>query len=197
MKAVWSLQSVSTTISPYAWDEAQKEILLAFTGQSAIAIQNARLFSEIKRRAAQQEALNKIIAEAVKAPDLAYLVETVLDLTLEVFDCKMGGLWLSGFSALRGLSADLKRAEKEIGQAQGAQFQNTVAIDDWQQIDSQTSPWRQMMDDFQIRASISAPVISGGQRIGGLAIVTSSPRQWQPDEITHGRSHRSAGGWRC
>ncbi len=170
--------------SPYSWDEAQKEILLAFAGQSAIAIQNARLFNETKRRAAQQEALNKIIAEAVKAPDLAYLVEIVLDLTLDAFESTMGGLWFSGFSALRGLPAELRAAEAEVNRAQSANFQNTVAVKDWQQVDPQTSPWRQLMDDFQIRASISAPVVSGGKRIGGLAIVASTPRQWQPDEIT-------------
>ena len=128
--------------SPHAWDESQKEILLAFTRQSAIAIQNTRLFSETKRRAVQQEALNKIIAEAVKAPDLPYLVETVLDLTLEAFGSDMGGVWLSGFSALRGLPASLGATEAKVGREQGSTFHDTLVIEDWQQSDHETNPWQ-------------------------------------------------------
>ncbi len=83
----------------------------------------------------QQEALNKIIAEAVKAPDLSYLVNTVIDLTLEALDSHMGGLWLSGFSALRGLPASLGAAEAEVAHTQGTSFHDTVVIEDWQQAD--------------------------------------------------------------
>jgi PAS domain S-box-containing protein len=169
---------------PHFWDETQNEILLAFTGQSAIAIQNARLFNETKRRAVQQEALNKIIAEVVKAPDLPYLVETVLDLTLEAFGSDMGGLWLSGFSALRGLPASLGKAEADMARSRGIAFQDSIVINDWQQLDPETNPLRGIMEAHQIRASISVPVLSGGKRIGGLAIATSEQRMWQPDEIT-------------
>ncbi len=170
--------------SPYTWDESQKEILLAFTRQSAIAIQNTRLFSETKRRAVQQEALNKIIAEAVKAPDLPYLVETVLDLTLEAFGSDMGGVWLSGFSALRGLPASLGVAEANLAREQGSTFNDTVVVDDWQQSDPEAKAWREIMEAYQIRASLSVPILSGGKRIGGLAIASDTTRLWQPDEIT-------------
>lgn len=170
--------------SPHFWDDTQKEILLAFTRQSAIALQNTRLFNETKRRALQQEALNKIIAEAVKAPDLSYLVETVLDLTLEAFGSNMGGLWLSGYSALRGLPASLGKAEVEMARSQGSSFHNKVVIEDWQQLKSDANPWREIMDAYNIRASLSVPVISGGKRIGGLAIAAPAQRAWQTDEIT-------------
>jgi signal transduction histidine kinase len=170
--------------SSHTWDETQKEILLSFTRQSAIAIQNTRLFSETRRRAVQQEALNKIIAEAVKAPDLPYLVERVLDLTLEAFGSEMGGLWLSGYSALRGLPASLGSAEAKMALDQGSTFSETLVIEDWQQTDRKTDPWHEIMDAYQIRASLSVPVLSGGKRIGGLAIATAAARQWLPDEIT-------------
>jgi PAS domain S-box-containing protein len=170
--------------SPHAWDESQKEILLAFTRQSAIAIQNTRLFSETKRRAAQQEALNKIIAEAVKAPDLPYLVETVLDLTLEAFGSDMGGAWLAGISALRGLPASLGNAEAQMARQQDSIFYDTVVVEDWRQPEFETHPWREIMDVYQIRASLSVPILSGGKRIGGLAIAADTARTWQPDEIT-------------
>jgi len=170
--------------TPYFWDNTQKEILLAFTRQSAIAIQNARLFNETKRRAVQQEVLNKIIAEAVKAPDLSYLVETVLDLTLEAFGSQMGGLWLSGFSALRGLPDSLGNAEAGMVHTGSIAFQDAMVINDWQQLDPKTDSMRGLMETQAIHASLSVPVVSGGKRIGRLVIAASVPRIWQTDEVT-------------
>ncbi len=142
------------------------------------------MFSETKRRAVQQEALNKIIAEAVIAPDLPYFVETVLDLTLEAFNSDMGGVWLSGFSALRGLPASLGEAEAKMSRFQGRSFHDTRVVNDWRQTDRETDPWREIMDTYRIRASLSVPILSGGKWIGGLTIAAAASRIWQPDEIT-------------
>ena len=53
--------------------------------QAAIAIQNARLFSEARQRSAELTTLNQIISSAAQTLELRTLLDTVLKQTLEVF----------------------------------------------------------------------------------------------------------------
>ena len=80
---------------------------MAFTRQAAVALQNARLFDEIRHRAAQQEAINAIIAAAVTAPDLPNLLKVVLKLTLKALVLKKGAIWVPGQSVYSVSQANL------------------------------------------------------------------------------------------
>ncbi len=81
---------------PNYYTQEHKDLALAFAAQAAIAIQNARLFAETQRRAAQQEALNTIIAAAATALDLPSLVATTMDRILTATGLQQGGIWAAG-----------------------------------------------------------------------------------------------------
>ena len=171
---------------PYLWSNVQREILLAFTRQASIALQNASLFSETKRRATHQEALNKIIAEAVKAPNLVHLVETALDLTMKAIGADRGGLWVSGYTALRDIPEGLSRSDLQSERNQERESDNAFVVADCMEIGPQDPgyPWAVMMTAYDIRAFLVVPVMSGGLRVGGLALASCEPRIWLKDEIT-------------
>lgn len=169
----------------YQWSNAQLETLLAFTRQAAIALQNTRLFNETRRRALHQEILNKIIAEAARAPHLKDLVETVLDLTMDAINVHQGGLWVSGYKALRNIPESLGLTETKMAKRRGAGTAGTLAVPDWQQIEpgDPLFRWAELLSAHQIRATLSVPVLSGGNRIGGLSLASSEPRAWLGEEI--------------
>ncbi len=81
---------------PNYYTPEHRDLALAFAAQAAIAIQNAQLFAETQRRAAQQEALNTIIAAAAAALDLPGLVATTMDRILTATGLQQGGIWVAG-----------------------------------------------------------------------------------------------------
>jgi PAS domain S-box-containing protein len=67
------------------YTEHDRNLMMAIASQAAIALQNARLFSEAQQRNAELATLNQIISTATQTLDLRTLLDTVLKQTLEVF----------------------------------------------------------------------------------------------------------------
>jgi PAS domain S-box-containing protein len=64
--------------APYAYDEQDQRLLWAFADQAAMAIDNARLYEEQRRRAMQLEALREVIQSIVPMLDLDELLSQVV-----------------------------------------------------------------------------------------------------------------------
>ncbi|MEW5867831.1 MAG: GAF domain-containing protein [Chloroflexota bacterium] len=167
------------------YQPAQSEQLANFAGQAGLALQNALLFGETRRRASQQEAINQIITAAVTAPDLPSLLETALDVVLGVLDVNQGGLWIADQYALRGLPESVGYASSQYAQFTGDRFPRTITIRDWQQVrpDDPLANWKSHMLQFHLRAMLFVPVMIAGKRIGAISLVSPSPRQWTEDEV--------------
>ncbi len=88
---------------------------------------------EIRRRAAQQEALNAIIAAAVTASDLQELLEITLDYTLQTAGLDIGGIWLENQLATRGLSAEHRQLIAQTIPVNPPDIPGTLVVEDWQQ----------------------------------------------------------------
>jgi GAF domain-containing protein len=85
---VVAIQSYTTA---RVYNEHDQDLLVAIAGQTAIALQNARLFEETRQRNAELATLNQIISSASETLDLHGLLDIVLKQTLEVFEFD-GGL---------------------------------------------------------------------------------------------------------
>jgi GAF domain-containing protein len=68
-----------------AYNRGTVQLVGNVANQVAIAIQNARLFNEVRRRNAELGALNQIISSATQTLDLRVLLDTVLRQTLDLF----------------------------------------------------------------------------------------------------------------
>ncbi len=139
---------------------------------------------EIRRRAAQQEALNAIIAAAAAASDLRGLLETALDHTMQALGLDIGIIWVGAQSAMRGLSPKLRQCIAQAAQATALDIPGTIAVEDWQR--TEVGPQMAagpLAARLGIRASITVPILSEGQRIGGLSMGTLGPQPWSAGEI--------------
>jgi len=89
---VGTLELVSYQKDVYA--ERDLEVLQAVAGQAAVAIENAHLYAETRRRAEQQAGLARIAALAGSTLDLDELLDRVMGETLRLLEAEKGVLLL-------------------------------------------------------------------------------------------------------
>ncbi len=167
---------------PQAWSENQEEVMQAFTRQAVVALQNARLFEETRRRAAQQEAINAIIAAAVTAPNIETLLRTALDLTLQALQVKAGGIWVPGHQLVQG---ELPTGNSEITRSMNLDIPTTLAVSDWRTLDYKDAEtaYLEHIVSYDLAAYLIVPVMVDGRRIGGMSMASTQPRTWLTEEI--------------
>jgi PAS domain S-box-containing protein len=83
--------AVQSTMAENLYTEHHRDLLIAIAGQTAIAIQNARLFEETTQRNEELTALNEIIGSASETLALEEILDSVLSKTLQTLDFE-GGL---------------------------------------------------------------------------------------------------------
>jgi PAS domain S-box-containing protein len=73
---------------PYAWTQAEREVLLAFARQAAVALENTRLIQNEKRRHDELTRLYRASETLLSStqPDLAELSQSIVDTVLREFD---------------------------------------------------------------------------------------------------------------
>ncbi|RJP51107.1 MAG: PAS domain S-box protein [Anaerolineaceae bacterium] len=67
-----------------AYDEHDRDLLMAVAGQAAISIQNARLFGETQRRTEELGVLNRVVSSASQVLELETMLNNTLRQTLEI-----------------------------------------------------------------------------------------------------------------
>ncbi|HXF68988.1 MAG TPA: GAF domain-containing protein [Thermoflexus sp.] len=164
-----------------------EEMRLAETvaAQVAGAIERARLLAETQRRASYLEALHTILQEATEAQSLRELMDRALARLCRVLQVPMGGIWLEGHAALYGLPAEFGLQIAATAREAGLELHKAMVVNDWAALPAEhpLRPMQNQMLRFGIRASMTVPAVREGQRIGGLSVATSVPREWNSDEI--------------
>ena len=99
------------------------QILGAFAEHAAIAIGNARLFDELKRRLSELEALNRVSLSLRAAQTAEELLPLLLDEALQVLQTPCGAIWLVDKDhqvarrvVARGWMNEIEMAEVAIGE---------------------------------------------------------------------------------
>jgi len=170
-----------------AFSDHDERLLTTLANQAAIAMENARLFEETRRRAASQAALNEIVLAAARADaDLDTFLNHVLKHTLQALGLEMGALWLTPDTrhpyhvALQGVPPALETAMIHLQAAGSADLSRTTVVHDWS---AETGPMADLLQSLSIAASLAIPLSLGERCVGGLAVATSSPRRWTEEEI--------------
>jgi PAS domain S-box-containing protein len=147
-----------------------------------------RVEEELRRRVAQQEALNAVITAAASATDLAELLEDALARTLDALGLTQGCIWTADRFVVRGLPPEIDQASRRaIGSVGVAplDIDRSIAVEDWHRSpeDGLTSAFRALAGRFGFRATLTVPLLTDGQPTGGLTLAARNPRPWPADEI--------------
>ena len=170
---------------PHVGSEAEQEVMLAFARQAAVALVNARLFDETRRRTTQLEALNAIITEVAAASDLEHLLQIVLDHTLRAVGLNVGGIWVGGQRVLLEMPDRLGTIFEQLNLENDGGISPTIAIHNWETVNDGDAyfNFRSLIEGFEIKASLTVPLVSEGRRIGGISVASPQPRSWLSEEI--------------
>jgi len=174
---------------PNAFSEHDERLLTTLANQAAVAIENARLFEETRRRAIRQAALNAIITVSTRAgTDPAEILNATLEQTLKALGLDMGAIWLSW--STRGVQ---RMASKNIPQSiintvmanaaltAGTSQTGTLVVDDWRNIERKFS---ELFVSMGVYSTIVVPLLSKEKRIGGMAIASPDAHHWTAEEIS-------------
>jgi PAS domain S-box-containing protein len=78
----------------FAYSEQDSETLQAVGNQAAVAIENAYLYTEMRRRASELTSLAKISAAVSESLELEHVLQTITSAVLEVVGCQMSAIFV-------------------------------------------------------------------------------------------------------
>ncbi len=170
----------------HVWADSEIEVMLAFSRQAAVALKNASLFEETRRRALHVEALNAVISAAASGTSVPALVETVLDLTLEALNVHAGVIWVEGLRVTRNLPEGFGAVTARVSGTTGLDIVQTLAVEDWstRHKDRSLALFARHITAVGLSASLTVPVMAERRRIGGMTLFQDKPRRWLADEIS-------------
>ncbi|MEZ0395901.1 MAG: GAF domain-containing protein [Anaerolineales bacterium] len=173
---------------PNAFSEHDERLLITIANQAAVAIENARLFGETRRRAIRQAALNTIITAAARPETgLESLLEMALDQLLQALGLDSGAMWL-GWSPFtvqrvvtRGVPLDIHLTLGNAAADGHLDLEHPLVVADWSK---EHSPPARFFVSIGVRASIFLPLQTGSTCLGGLMVNSATSRAWTTDDVT-------------
>jgi signal transduction histidine kinase len=170
-----------------AFSDHDERLLITLANQAAVAIENARLFEETRRRASHQAVLNSIITVTAHAgTDPTEILNTTLEQTLKALDLEMGSLWLSWSTrgvqrmASKNITSSINSVMANTALMAGYSQTQTLVVDDWR---NNKHKFSELFVSAGIISTIIVPLISKENRIGGMAIASKEMHYWTTEEI--------------
>jgi PAS domain S-box-containing protein len=171
------------------FDEADVRLATMFANQAAIAVENARLYEESRRRAEELAALYVISLELVAKTDLSELLPSVLQEAAELLGSDCGGVYLYDpqteeleLRVSHGYTRDytgLRLAIDEGLAGQVARSRQPLALDDY-------SKWPDRSDQWAgegLRAVLAVPLLRGNTLLGVLGLDRKLPGTFEDRDV--------------
>ena len=169
----------------------QPEDLLTLSGiapTAALIIERARLFEEVRYRAAYLATLNAILVAASSVlEDIPQILNLALDRLLDALGRSQGAIWMrvtskrDRYVALRGLPSTILDPAISFLKGPGVDLTRTLIVSDC--LSPQAPKDIAFLQRFGVRAVVLAPLMSEGTRIGGLVVASEHPREWARHEV--------------
>ncbi len=192
--------NVGRTSGPSHWTDEQKDLAMTIANQTALAVENARLFAGQREEAEVSGALLRLAGATERVADLDGMLDTVARITPQLLGhlrCAVfllepadGSLVLStaiGFSdAERPLLAGLQGTARIPAMAEAIRSQEPVAVED-----AREDTWipADVARALDIASMLIIPLVSGGRLMGTMAVDTPAGRTTFSDkQITLARS---------
>jgi PAS domain S-box-containing protein len=185
-KSIGCINVESTSFD--AFGEHDERLLTTLANQAAVAIENARLFEETRRRASRQVALNAIIrASARTGTGLDEILNMALEQTMKALGLDVGAIWLSWSSrgiqrvVSKGIPSTINTLLTSASVGGNMSLSRTLVINDWKNV---TQPLAKLFLSMGVHATAMVPLLSEEKRIGGMAICSPVSHLWTTDETT-------------
>jgi PAS domain S-box-containing protein len=172
--------AVQSVDKPQLYDEHDRDILATIAGQAAIAVENARLFQEARRRAQETAALAEVGREISATLDLEIVLEKISSYALELLQATSAAAYMPidrgekwqaiaavGLDAVAIKNDPVNRGEGILGKVV-LQHAGTIMNNVEQVPDALTISGTERVDPFEHLMSV--PVLSGDRVTGLLAV---------------------------
>jgi PAS domain S-box-containing protein len=116
---VLGLISVQSVQKPNVYDAHDRDILATIASQAAIAIENARLFQEARRRAQETAALAEVGREISTTLDLQVVLSKIAAYARDLFQAESSGVYLpegqgTSWRAIAVIGADVEEIQNDL-----------------------------------------------------------------------------------
>lgn len=182
--------SLDNTSRLAAFNEDDLKLLAAIAGSAALAIENARLFSEIRRRLNELIAINSVSSTLRNVQTLEEMLPALLDETLNALDLQVGSIWLLDQHTgqlnqveARGWLKQIPKSRLNPGEGiVGHAFATgEVCISDEISTDERVHPENRPLIPPGW-GGICVPIGSTGETIGVYLVAVCQPRRLQDDD---------------
>ncbi|WP_376793368.1 GAF domain-containing protein [Thermoflexus sp.] len=165
---------------PRSFDEAEVELIQTIAAAVAGFIERMQWLEEAQRRARVLETLRSILHEALASAEPRRFMEGVLMHICTAFDLPFGAIWIGEQIVTHGISTDQLAFVLKASREASYRLHAVDSIPDCAAMPP--SPLRNALLQLGIRATLSAPIYSEGQPIGGLAVSRPRPHFWSAEE---------------
>jgi len=177
---------------PNAYDEEDIQVAYAFATQAAAAIENARLYAEVQRRADYLAALNSVSATVSQSLDLETALNRALDEALAVVGFEAGAISLIDEEAQelvirvhRGWRQQdlVSNMRVKLGQGLSGQAVLTGEVIVTGSLDNEPRLAIPQVRGEGVRSMALAPMRARGRVVGVLGVMSYEPRRLAPHSI--------------
>ncbi|HXF70528.1 MAG TPA: GAF domain-containing protein [Thermoflexus sp.] len=166
---------------PRSFDEVEVELIQTIAAAVAGFIERMQWLEEAQRRARVLQTLHNILREAIASTELRRFMEGVLKHICAALDLPFGGIWIGEQIVVHGINTDQLAFILEA--AREARYSLPHVVDPIPDHAAMPpSPLRNALLQLGIRATLSAPIYSEGQPVGGLAVGRPRPHVWSAEE---------------
>ena len=206
-RAIGGMAVLRDEVRPFRPDEL--ELMRGFADQAVIAIENARLLSELRESLDRQTATSEVLSVISASPgELKPVFETMLANALRLCEAAAGTMYLrdgDGFrvaetlgmpSAFAEIQAhDLIHPHPDTGLGRALGTHRTVHIPDLlsDAAHRHGSP-RMAALDATVRSLLVVPMLQENELIGAISMYRHEVRPFEDKQIAAGRKFREAGG---
>jgi len=190
---VLGLISVQSVHKPDLYDAHDRDILTTIASQAAIAIENARLFQEARRRAQETAALAEVGREISTTLDLEVVLTKIAAYARDLFQAESSGVYLpeaqgTNWRAIAVIGADIEEIKNEVIHT-GEGILGEIILHKAGRIvnDANNQPESLTIEETAERPFehlMGVPIISGGNVTGLMAVWrTGQANEFMPSDL--------------
>ena len=175
--------------------ERQIALLEAFAAQAVIAIENVRLFTELRQSLEQQTASAEVLQVISQSPtDVTPVLDAVAEAAARLCDgadtvvmLREGNLWFAAAhdGPLASPSIQLRRQlTRETAPGRAMLDRSTVHFPDTRTLDPvEFATEREISERLKFRATVAVPMLRDGESVGAVSLRKSEPGPFSSRQI--------------